>query len=100
VLDVGTVTISSAGNQSFKFTATGKNAASSGFTMSFDTITLSPQLGASLDSADHGAQPAAAGRRVIAYDRSASHTITQSTCLVSRVTAQVPYQDFTSPVSA
>jgi hypothetical protein len=43
VLDVGTVTISTAGNQSFKFTVTGKNAASSGFTMSFDTITLTPQ---------------------------------------------------------
>jgi Legume lectin domain len=43
VLDVGTVTISSAGNQSFKFTVTGKNAASSGFTISFDTITLTPQ---------------------------------------------------------
>jgi hypothetical protein len=43
VLDVGTVTISTAGNQSFKFTVAGKNAASSGFTMSFDTITLTPQ---------------------------------------------------------
>jgi hypothetical protein len=42
-LDVGTVTISSAGNQSFNFTVTGKNAASSGFTISFDTITLTPQ---------------------------------------------------------
>jgi hypothetical protein len=43
VLDVGTVTISSAGNKSFKFTVTGKNVASSGFTISFDTITLTPQ---------------------------------------------------------
>jgi hypothetical protein len=43
VLDVGTVTISSAGNQSFKFTVTGKNAASSGFSISFDPITLTPQ---------------------------------------------------------
>jgi uncharacterized membrane protein len=43
VLDVGTVTISSAGNQSFRFTVTGKDVASSGFTMSFDTITLTPQ---------------------------------------------------------
>jgi len=43
VLDVGNVTISTAGNQTFKFTVTGKNAASSGFTMSFDPITLMPQ---------------------------------------------------------
>jgi hypothetical protein len=43
VLDVGNVTISTAGNQTFKFTVTGKNAASSGFTMSFDPITLTPQ---------------------------------------------------------
>jgi hypothetical protein len=43
VLDVGTVTISSVGNQSFRFTVTGKDAASTGFTMSFDTITLTPQ---------------------------------------------------------
>jgi hypothetical protein len=43
VLDAGNVTISTAGNQSFKFTVTGKNAASSGFTISFDPITLTPQ---------------------------------------------------------
>jgi hypothetical protein len=43
VLDVSTVTISSTGNQSFRFTVTGKDAASTGFTMSFDTITLTPQ---------------------------------------------------------
>jgi hypothetical protein len=43
VLDVGSVTISTAGNQTFKFTVTGKNAASSGFSMSFDPITLTPQ---------------------------------------------------------
>jgi hypothetical protein len=43
VLDVSTVIISSAGNQSFRFTVTGKDAASKGFTMSFDTITLTPQ---------------------------------------------------------
>jgi hypothetical protein len=43
VLDVGTVTISSAGNQSFRFTVIGKDVASGGFTMSFDTITLTPQ---------------------------------------------------------
>jgi len=43
VLDVGNVTISTAGNQTFKFTVTGKNAASTGFTMSFDPITLTPQ---------------------------------------------------------
>ena len=43
VLDAGNVTISTAGNQTFKFTVTGKNAASSGFTMSFDPITLTPQ---------------------------------------------------------
>jgi Legume lectin domain/Chitobiase/beta-hexosaminidase C-terminal domain len=43
VLDIGTVTISNAGNQSFKFTVTGKDAASSGFTMSFDLLTLTPR---------------------------------------------------------
>jgi hypothetical protein len=43
VLDVGNVTISTAGNQTFKFTVTGKNAASSGYTISFDPITLTPQ---------------------------------------------------------
>ena len=43
VLDAGNVTISSSGNQSFTFTVTGKNAASSGFTISFDPITLTPQ---------------------------------------------------------
>jgi hypothetical protein len=43
VLDVGNVTISAAGNQTFKFTVTGKNAASTGYTISFDPITLTPQ---------------------------------------------------------
>jgi len=43
VLDVGNVNISTAGNQTFKFTVTGKNAASTGYTISFDPITLTPQ---------------------------------------------------------
>ena len=43
VLDIGTVTISNAGNQSFKFTVAGKDAASSGFNMSFDLLTLTPR---------------------------------------------------------
>jgi hypothetical protein len=41
--DVGTVTFSSAGNQPFKFTVVGKNSASSGYSISFDYIKLTPQ---------------------------------------------------------
>jgi hypothetical protein len=41
--DVGNVTISTAGNQAFKFTVVGKNASSSGYTMTFDYIKLIPQ---------------------------------------------------------
>ena len=41
--DVGKVTISATGNQFFKFTVVGKNAASSGYTMTFDYIKLIPQ---------------------------------------------------------
>jgi hypothetical protein len=41
--DLGNVTVSSAGNQSFKFTVVGKNSASSGYSISFDYIKLTPQ---------------------------------------------------------
>jgi hypothetical protein len=41
--DVGTFNFATAGNYSFKFTATGKNAASSGYTMAFDDLVLTPQ---------------------------------------------------------
>jgi hypothetical protein len=40
--DLGTVNLL-AGSQQFKFTVTGKNAASTGFTVSFDYIKLTPQ---------------------------------------------------------
>lgn len=40
--DLGTVSLA-AGNQPFKFTTTGKSAASSGFTQAFDYIKLTPQ---------------------------------------------------------
>jgi hypothetical protein len=43
VTDLGTFNFSTAGNYSFKFAVTGKNAASSGYSISFDTITLTPQ---------------------------------------------------------
>lgn len=43
VSDLGNLNFASAGNYLFKFTVVGKNAASSGYTMSFDTITLTPQ---------------------------------------------------------
>ena len=43
VTDLGNFNFSPAGNDSFKFTVTGKNAASSGYSISFDTITLTPQ---------------------------------------------------------
>jgi hypothetical protein len=41
--DFGTFSFSSAGNYSFRFTVAGKNASSSGYTISFDDITLTPQ---------------------------------------------------------
>ncbi|OXM16394.1 family 16 glycosylhydrolase [Paenibacillus herberti] len=37
---LGTVTIGAAGNQTFRFTVTGKSAASSGYTLGFDSIKL------------------------------------------------------------
>ena len=40
--DIGTVSLA-AGNQPFKFTTTGKNASSLGFTQAFDYIKLTPQ---------------------------------------------------------
>ena len=42
-VDLGTVTFAAAGAHSFRFTVAGKNAASSGFTMCFDYITLVPR---------------------------------------------------------
>ena len=41
--DYGTFNFATAGTYSFRFTVTGKNAASSGYTVSFDDITLTPQ---------------------------------------------------------
>jgi hypothetical protein len=41
--DMGLVTLSSAGNYTFKFTVTGRNAASSGYLLAFDYIKLTPQ---------------------------------------------------------
>jgi hypothetical protein len=41
--DIGTMTFPAAGNYSFKFTVTGHNAGSSGFTVCFDYIKLTPQ---------------------------------------------------------
>jgi len=41
--DIGNVTLSSAGSQPFKFTVVGKNSASSGYSISFDYIKLTPQ---------------------------------------------------------
>ncbi|MGG1515496.1 family 16 glycosylhydrolase [Paenibacillus oryzisoli] len=38
--NIGTVTIGSAGNQTFRFTVSGKNTASSGYTLGFDSIKL------------------------------------------------------------
>jgi hypothetical protein len=43
VSDLGSLNFASAGNYVFRFTVVGKNAASSGYTISFDTITLTPQ---------------------------------------------------------
>jgi hypothetical protein len=41
--DIGNLTFSSAGSQPFKFTVVGKNSASSGYSISFDYIKLTPQ---------------------------------------------------------
>jgi hypothetical protein len=41
--DLGPVTLNAAGNYPFTFTVTGKNAASTGYTLAFDYITLTPQ---------------------------------------------------------
>jgi len=41
--DLGTTAFSAAGNYTFKFTATGKNASSSGYTVVVDYISLTPQ---------------------------------------------------------
>jgi hypothetical protein len=41
--DVGNVTFSVAGNYQFVFTVTGKNSSSSGYTLAFDYIKLTPQ---------------------------------------------------------
>jgi len=40
--DVGVVALTTAGNYAFKFTVTGKNASSSGYTLAFDYIELIP----------------------------------------------------------
>jgi hypothetical protein len=42
VRDLGTVSFSAAGNYGFKFTVTGKNPSSTGFTLGFDYIELVP----------------------------------------------------------
>jgi Legume lectin domain/Chitobiase/beta-hexosaminidase C-terminal domain len=42
-VDFGTYNFATTGNYSFQFTVTGKNASSSGYTVSFDDITLTPQ---------------------------------------------------------
>ena len=41
--DLGNVNFSSAGNYQVKFTVVGKNAGSTGYAISFDAITLTPQ---------------------------------------------------------
>jgi hypothetical protein len=41
--DLGTFNFAAAGNYAFKFTVTGKNAASSGYSLAFDEIILTPQ---------------------------------------------------------
>jgi len=41
--DVGNVTFAAAGSYQFKFTVTGKNASSSGYSLAFDYIKLTPQ---------------------------------------------------------
>jgi hypothetical protein len=43
VFDLGNFNFAAAGNYAFKFTVTGKNAASSGYSMAFDDIILTPQ---------------------------------------------------------
>jgi Legume lectin domain/Bacterial lectin/Chitobiase/beta-hexosaminidase C-terminal domain len=43
VSDLGTLNFASPGNYLFKFTVVGKNADSTGYSLSFDTITLTPQ---------------------------------------------------------
>jgi LysM repeat protein len=43
VLDLGNFNFATAGNYSLKFTVSGKNAASMGYSISFDDITLTPQ---------------------------------------------------------
>jgi hypothetical protein len=43
VRDLGLVNVSAAGNYAFKFTVTGKNASSTGYTLAFDYIELIPQ---------------------------------------------------------
>jgi hypothetical protein len=43
VLDLGNFNFAAAGNYAFKFTVTGKDAASSGYSICFDDITLTPQ---------------------------------------------------------
>jgi hypothetical protein len=40
--DIGVVAVTTAGNYAFKFTVTGKNASSSGYTLAFDYIELVP----------------------------------------------------------
>jgi hypothetical protein len=42
VRDLGTASFSTAGNYGFKFTVTGKNASSTGYTLAFDYIELVP----------------------------------------------------------
>jgi hypothetical protein len=41
--DIGNATFSSSGSQPFKFAVVGKNSASSGYSISFDYIKLTPQ---------------------------------------------------------
>jgi hypothetical protein len=43
VFNVGTFNFPAAGNYTFKFTVSGKNAASAGYSIAFDDITLTPQ---------------------------------------------------------
>jgi hypothetical protein len=43
IADLGVMNFSSAGNYKFKFTVMGKNASATGFSLSFDDITLTPQ---------------------------------------------------------
>ena len=42
-VDFGTFNFATAGNYSFKFTVTGKNASSTSYGISFDDLTLTPQ---------------------------------------------------------